>query len=191
MGAFLADHVLAIEPNPAVVPILTRSLERNIDNFTLHAVALGAEAGQGSIAMPDHSGGNVGMARVVPGNDVPVSTLDALVAGCQLVPGQDTAVSLIKIDVEGMELAVLKGARRTLETWRPHLVVEAATLADLDRLTEFLSPFGYVKLSRWGATPVYHFAATPGVVLTLATRFWKPRKKLSALLRRVARTGGP
>ncbi|HYC78271.1 MAG TPA: FkbM family methyltransferase, partial [Planctomycetota bacterium] len=33
-------------------------------------------------------------------------------------------VAFVKIDVEGAELAVLRGARRTLARWRPHVVFE-------------------------------------------------------------------
>ena len=47
--------------------------------------------------------------------DVPVATLDSF---------DLEAVDMIKIDCEGFELQVLKGAVETLKRWRPALIVE-------------------------------------------------------------------
>ena len=53
----------------------------------------------------------------------------------------------IKIDVEGHELAVLEGARRTLEQYRPTLVVECEARHrpdnELRPVFDFLASFGY------------------------------------------------
>ena len=49
---------------------------------------------------------------------VDVTTLDAFFAT------QDRAPNFLKIDVEGHELAVLEGARHTLEAHRPALLIE-------------------------------------------------------------------
>ena len=46
---------------------------------------------------------------------MPVTTLDALAAGCQ-------TITLVKIDVEGLELAVLSGGRAVLAA-HPHAAI--------------------------------------------------------------------
>lgn len=68
-------------------------------------------------------------------------TLDGLIGRMQLA-----RVDRIKIDVEGAELSVLKGADRTLEKFRPSLLIEnhAGFLPGIDQdVREFLLPRGY------------------------------------------------
>ena len=69
--------------------------------------------------------------------DVPVTPLDAL---------QLDDVGLVKIDVEGHELAVLRGAVETLRRNRPTLVIEAEERhhrGTVAAITEFLAELGY------------------------------------------------
>ena len=62
-------------------------------------------------------------------------TLDELFA--------DTKLDLIKIDVEGHEPSVLKGARQVLKRDRPHVILEALVNAPLDPLLDEFGPLGY------------------------------------------------
>jgi len=50
----------------------------------------------------------------------------------------------IKIDVEGAELDVLKGARQTLETARPIMLIDVASENALRDVREFLEESGYM-----------------------------------------------
>lgn len=52
-------------------------------------------------------------------------------------------VSVMKIDVEGAEMDVLQGAVNLIRTCRPHLMLEANTTDDRDRLAGFIANFGY------------------------------------------------
>lgn len=59
--------------------------------------------------------------------------------GASSVPGPD----VLKIDVEGMELDVLRGAQRTLEVCRPRIILEVHSL-DLEQACRaFLERVGY------------------------------------------------
>jgi FkbM family methyltransferase len=72
---------------------------------------------------------------------VEVTTLDSFFAN------QDRAPNFLKIDVEGHELAVLEGARHTLESHRPALLVECEARhhadGDLGPVFDLLHSHGY------------------------------------------------
>lgn len=51
--------------------------------------------------------------------------------------------NLIKVDVEGMELEVLKGAVKTIQRYRPYLYVECDRESKVDELVKFIKNLGY------------------------------------------------
>jgi FkbM family methyltransferase len=70
----------------------------------------------------EHNSGGIFLTRdnvSDAGRAVEVTTLDDFV-----VENQVEDISLIKIDVEGFEMEVLRGASKTLERWRPTMFVE-------------------------------------------------------------------
>lgn len=90
----------------------------NVDakGVLLYPFALGAEQGRVSMKIPTLNGGlDTGGTHVVPGNDVELKTLDEF---------DFHNVDFIKIDCEGFEEAVIKGARETIERCRPVMIVE-------------------------------------------------------------------
>lgn len=105
--------------------VATNHLE---DRVTVHPVALGDAEGLGQWS--DKQRGHL---EVGPG-EVPIRTLDWF--------GFDD-VALIKIDVEGMELAVLRGGLQTINRWRPVIYAEANTDEHLEVIRGFLEPLGY------------------------------------------------
>ena len=119
-------HVHSFEPSPQNLLLLADNLERNlalVPRITVHAAPLGAEAGV-PVLMDDavaagattHAvGEDTGGRRTVP---MTTETIDALVAR-----GEIARVDFIKVDVEGADLAVLRGAAHTLRTQRPRLAL--------------------------------------------------------------------
>lgn len=116
-------RVYAFEPNAAVTRRLQRFRPRNLRVVN---VALGETRSRRPLYIPIVEGRELdGWASFDRGN-LPGSTgfrtLDV-----DVVPLDDfdlDEVSLIKIDVEGHEVEVLGGAKRTIERWRPVLLVE-------------------------------------------------------------------
>lgn len=107
----LAGRVHAVEPAPANVRALRRAVEHaGATNVVVHAAAAGAEAGEVSLHLAP---GNQGDHRVFPGADararvtVPAIVLDDVLAA-------EPHVDFVKIDVQGAEVAVLRGLCRTL-----------------------------------------------------------------------------
>lgn len=90
----------------------------NADNVTLHSYAL--EDSEGMLEMtryPGNSGHSHVSATAIVGDG-------ELVFGRTLDSFELTEVDLIKIDCEGFELKVLKGAVETLQRYRPTIIVE-------------------------------------------------------------------
>lgn len=107
-------RVVVCEPVPGNVAIIREQIRLNgLDNVLLVPEAIGAETGE--VAIRDISNGAVSAGG--GGVPVPLTTIDALVERTGIVP------DLIKIDVEGYEIDVLRGAARTL-LHHPALQVE-------------------------------------------------------------------
>lgn len=184
-GSFMADHLIAIEPNPKVLSQLRHNLSKNLSHYTLYETAVGEKQGKGAIAVPENMGNNIGAAKInlqhADGN-IDITTLDAVFSAWKNQQTNAIAVPLIKIDVEGMEIAVLKGAKSILQAYKPHIFAEAATKEEFQKIYAYLHPLGYRKIpGRWAATPVYHFAYKPGVALLLTTGFMQIKKRLRKL----------
>jgi FkbM family methyltransferase len=169
-GRFLADHVLAVEPHPLLVPLLARNLRvNNLDNVSILPLALGAEPGLGRMVLrtPHAVKKNIGGSQVAPlgaesgtserPETVPITTLDRAYETWRASWGE-TPVTLLKLDIEGMELAALAGARCLLERHHPQIVVELGTPEARAAVRAFLGEFGYRDIGRrfcW--SPTYHF----------------------------------
>jgi FkbM family methyltransferase len=109
-------RITAVEPFPPVREDLLANLALNDLDVTVVDRAVSDVAGEATfevldrdvlnrLAPPDHhDDGHAGPTRIT----VPVTTLDELVGG--------DPPALMKIDVEGSELLVMKGARRLLST---------------------------------------------------------------------------
>jgi FkbM family methyltransferase len=163
-GKLLADHVVAIEPQPEIATILQRNLEANgVSNSTVVTSGLGSEVGFARPVYPSGETKNAGATRLettTPQSEasecVPVTTLDVLANEVHDKTGR-APITLIKIDVEGMELDVLRGGTRVLKSQQPQLTVELSSPESRQSVTNFLAEFGYTAVGRFCYTPTYHF----------------------------------
>lgn len=158
-------RVAAFEPEPHNVLCLEVNARLNEvrDRVTIHRCALGAAAGEVSLTMSiDSNYGSfsaVGPQRpdaagiAAEASRVPVRRLDQVLDAHH----PNHAVSLMKIDVEGMELDVLKGATRTIQRWMPAIACECIDKPVFQRVEALLSRFGYSVVGLFNSTPTFLF----------------------------------
>jgi FkbM family methyltransferase len=131
-----AGIVIAAEPQRVAVQILNANLALNgIVNTRVLACALGDEVGTIQIPAPDPSRPVLGTVSVGHGMErVRIVTIDSL---------RLRRCDFIKVDVEGFECQVLRGARETVGRTRPLLYVENDRVARSGELLRLLTELGY------------------------------------------------
>lgn len=117
-------RVIALEPGPATFAKLSSTCSRlQLSNVTLLPLAAGEAAGSAHLVDLGH-GPDV-QQHIARANDDRHAGTPVTVARLDDVCGADAgAVTLLKLDVEGHELAALRGAERILANGRAHLIVE-------------------------------------------------------------------
>jgi len=111
-----SGKVVVFEPRPVNVRIIEQNVARNeAGNVTVERMALGDR--QSKLVLRDRSNGSITWKPSQKGIEVNVTTIDRYAASRCLRP------AFIKIDVEGFEYHVLKGATDTLAT-NPKLAIE-------------------------------------------------------------------
>jgi FkbM family methyltransferase len=158
--AMTGAECLAFEPAPANAARLAENAELNrLGNVTVVEAAMWSESG--TVALWVEGAEGSGTSRVVECADgtieVPAATLDRFAGGGAAAP------DLLKIDVEGAELEVLRGAEATLaagrvrevfvETHQLALAERGASEADVARL---LRELGYAEVWATGRATETH-----------------------------------
>ena len=137
-----ATHVHAYEPQECCRDLIVRSVYANgFTNITVWNAAVGSK--NGTVLVPrldieaaDNFGGVSLLGACDEGNPVPIIPLDSM--------SYPRTVTFIKIDVEGGELDVLRGARDLIATDRPILMLEMDhPLTDLVALQQWLTDANY------------------------------------------------
>lgn len=143
--ALRAKHVHAFEPNPVLSDYLRRARVRNI---TVVDAALSDTDGEGTLLVPKVDGEASLGSHVDAASATPVTVRLARLDDFRL-----DDVGFLKIDVEGHELEVLRGAGATIKASRPNLLVEieqryrSGPIAEVfDHIT---GPLGYAHGYRW------------------------------------------
>lgn len=132
-----AKHVIAFEPIIGIFNVLCANLALNcIENVTPLSIAAGDENKVVKAQSPDFNVvNNFGAFSVGSGDfHCPVRTIDHLWL---------SDVTLIKIDVEGYELEVLRGAVETIARCKPALYVENDRQEKSEELCKFIESLDY------------------------------------------------
>ncbi len=161
-------QVHAFEPNPRLVHLLRQVIDRNhLGNVKLHSIALGPEPGDLELRIPKL---NSGAASLVRNRDIPdcevikveVRQLDTVAAHEDI-----RSVRLIKIDVEGYESEVFRGADTLLRTVRPD-----AILFELNEQVD--GPFAEVPVIKLLLQYDYGFLSIPRAFIRMRLRPFDP-----------------
>jgi FkbM family methyltransferase len=140
--------VHAFEPHPALYPRLQQHVIRNgfANTVEVHSCAVADFAGTVQFRLRADGGSSLGPRAGLDWNPIetPVDSLDAMIQHGELTPP-----GFMKIDVEGAEMQVLRGAEQLIREFRPVIVSEVGPLQQ-----EF---FGYsiVDLWDWAAARGY------------------------------------
>ena len=138
-----SNHVYAFEPNPYPLENLKNLINNNV---TLLPIALGNTDGPVEIRIPHHANGwSSNGASLVPKIDeggkiisIQCRKLDSL---------KLKKIGLIKIDVEGFEIEVIKGAINTIKIHKPVMIIENELVhtSDTNDLFLTMNELGYNK----------------------------------------------
>lgn len=150
-------RVFAFEPQAALASLLRENVQLNglYGQVNIYTIALGAEIGAAELKIP-RKRSKRGLATLAPNPGfAPAETYSVAVATIdQFYTYQDP--TLIKVDAEGGELDVLRGAKATVKRCSPAFVLEVQNKRtrqfgyDIDRILEWMRDRGYqgVKLDK-------------------------------------------
>jgi FkbM family methyltransferase len=142
--------VYAFEPEPENYSLLEENT-RSLRNVKTHRLALWSTTGRKTLHLSPWWGAHTLTPlqghRETRRIEVKAARLDDLVS----------TAHFLKIDVEGAEVEVLKGARRILMEHRPFIAVETHTDSLYDEVDRLLSGFGYYQPEKPGVKAATHF----------------------------------
>lgn len=135
---FPARRIVPVEPFPEAIRHLTVNFALNPSqayDFRYLGYGISDCLGKASICPPSEF--NIGLTSLRQDSAGEVD----LITGDEIIGAQE--VDFIKIDVEGMEVEVLKGLNSTLKNQRPAIFIEIAD-SKKAACTNILDDFGYV-----------------------------------------------
>lgn len=143
---FPNSKVVAFEAHPHTLKILEENIRLNeVKNIQIQPLALSNTSGL--VTIFDNWNVNRGGASI----KLNKGESNSHQVNCNLLDSfTSIAPSMIKIDVEGAELEVLLGAKNTIETYRPTLIIEISKgrdqLDESKEIYDFLISLGFYSL---------------------------------------------
>lgn len=129
------ERVYTFEPDPLSFHCLVNNCQK--DNIIKIQAAVGQSPGLVDVLR--YCEHNVGMNSIAQGNKYPVFTIDSL--------GLD-ACDFIQLDVEGYEIAALRGAKQTIDRFKPVLCIETRTDTE-QAVQHHMTDLGYYEVDKY------------------------------------------
>jgi FkbM family methyltransferase len=146
------EKLYCFEPVDITRNVLIENVERNcfVDETIVLPYILSDKKQSIQMGFFDENNSGATQVKEEPGN-VSSVTLDSL---------NLKDVALIKMDVEGHELRVLKGALETIRNQKPIITAELKTRTKLMEFYKLISKFGYkTDMKNYAHSPTYIFTA--------------------------------
>lgn len=149
-------QVFAFEPVPQIFDCLIQNIVANQLETRIfpNRIAVGSESGSANIESYDAL--NSGASRISQQHDVgeiPVKSIDSL----DFLESQ--SIRLLKVDVEGMEFDVLKGAMKLIGRDTPVIICECPTDGEFEQIRTLLASVDYIPIECFNATATYLFVS--------------------------------
>lgn len=160
-------EVLAFEPVPSTYRILAANKELNsMSQLQTFQIGVGSKSEIVSIQTEELNRGGASILNNTGGEEIEIEVkkLDELIAS--------GPISLIKVDVEGYEFEVLKGAEELIKRDQPALIIEYST--DRENSVDSLDMFQWIK-----ELEIYDFY-----------KLKRGKERISSLIKIVSKTGG-
>lgn len=147
-------RVYAFEPNPALAPLLRRSLADSGVAAEVVEAAVGSVDGRIALHLDRRWSGTSSLIAANTSGDymtveVPITRLDSFLAGLDgPAPGGSL---LVKIDVEGLEAEVLQGLHPALDRWDRVAIMAEVHRLPAETLDGIASEFDILALDPAGA----------------------------------------
>jgi len=160
-------RIYAFEPGAYALSILRKVARvKSLKNVMIVPYGLGDTAGHATLHLPIKKSGSLGFGTAslsdpkegaaTHADSVSITTLDAFVEQQKI-----SKLDFIKCDIEGWEFNMLKGAKKTLETLSPVLMLELNQEAlkkagsSKQEIEDFLSTLGYGATAQAGADIIF------------------------------------
>ena len=140
VARYYGCRVLSIEPSPSAFALLLKNIASNGLPDRVHPLNLALSDTEGEKEMSISERWGYVIDSELEGNSVNVrtTTLDALFDGDRFMQ-----IQLVKVDVEGSELAVLRGGKSYFATHKPKLIIEVHSNELRQSIMDFMLSLNY------------------------------------------------
>lgn len=162
MAASLGYRVVAFEPMSRNARKLAQSVARNNFEVTLYQNAVSDISGQ-RVSLIETSPFNQGNGQVTTGGTPDINGVygDAYVSTVTLsetllfLPNEPIDAYIVKIDVEGLEADVIKGAQHWIcAAWVPHIIMEFSDITRANRYQSTSNMFSFMRRAGYTVSDV-------------------------------------